>query len=224
MTSRLQLTLSNIAHHITNSSRQNQNSANCAAFLKYFSEIRVYKLMHTSPIDRFTPERTSVVTEQPFPLHLIAVLLIIFFGMLFNMGNPGPALLFLWCILNLGFYQKGVEVQLNSGLYRDYHRFLFFKLGKWKQLGAYDFLLITAKPVRKQAMVTVAYSVPYGDLVYDLDLITNGKRDVLLLRTGDREALLEFGIKTGSHFHLPVRERISGEYYAIYQPPSPKAN
>lgn len=173
-----------------------------------------------SPLDRFEPALITNTTLKPFPLQVIVVMLILFFGMVLNMPNKMPAFVFLFIILTMAFYRKGLEVKLNSATYRDFHQFYFFKIGQWKSLGEYDFLLITRKAAPKQAMINIGYGVSYNQYCYELNLITKGNRDVLLKTTGEYDDLIAFAESIGSHFSIRVSERADGEYYWIYTPES----
>ena len=136
------------------------------------------------------------------------------------MPNKLPAFVFLAIILTMAFYRKGLEVNLNSATYRDFHQFYFFKIGQWKSLGEYDFLLITRKAAPKQAMINIGYSVSYNQYCYELNLITKGSRDVFLKTTGEYDDLVDFAKSIGSYFTIRVSERVDGEYYWIYTPES----
>jgi hypothetical protein len=177
--------------------------------------------MHNSSrIDRFEPALITNTSLRPFPLQVIIVLLILFFGMAFNMPNKLPVFVFLVIILTMAFYRKGLEVKLNSATYRDFHQFYFFKIGQWKSLGEYDLLLITRKAAPKQAMINIGYSVSYNQYCYELNLITKGSRDVFLKTTGEYDDLVDFAKSIGSYFTIRVSERVDGEYYWIYTPES----
>ncbi len=175
--------------------------------------------MHNSSrIDQFEPALITNTSLRPFPLQVIVVLLILFFGMAFNMPNKLPAFVFLVIILTMAFYRKGLEVKLNSATYRDFHQFYFFKIGQWKSLGEYDFLLIMRKAAPKQAMINIGYGVLYNQYCYELNLITKGNRDVLLKTTGEYDDLIAFAESIASHFTFRIAERTDGAYYWIYTP------
>ena len=175
--------------------------------------------MHNSSrIDQFEPALIINTSLRPFPLQVIGVLLILFFGMAFNMPNKLPALVFLVIILTMAFYRKGLEVKLNSATYRDFHQFYFFKIGQWKSLGEYDFLLITRKAAPKQAMINIGYGVSFNQYCYELNLITKGNRDILLKTTGEYDDLIAFAETIASHFTIRIAERTDGEYYWKYTP------
>ncbi|HNE45963.1 MAG TPA: hypothetical protein PK511_09010 [Chitinophagales bacterium] len=170
------------------------------------------------PIDRFEPGSFSTTKSRPFPPHVFVVVFIIVVGMFLNMTSPIPALLLAMVDFGLLSMRSGVEVLINAKSYSDFTSIYGIKFGKWKSLGEYDFILITRINKRRNAMMNIAYGVSYGDVFFDMDLITKGDRDVLLNRLGEREIVIDKAIQIGQYFDLRVVERVDGDYQVVFEP------
>lgn len=173
----------------------------------------------TGPLlDRFEPAQFSTVTLKPFPAQIMVVMLILATGMFLNMANSIPAIFLAGIAVTLFSIKRGVAVEINGKRYRDFTSILWMTFGKWKQLGDYDFVLLTKKSDRRYAAVSIGFGVAHGGHINEMNLVTKGDRDVLLMQTSDYDAIVEQAKLIANHFHIKVSERIDGEYFWIYDP------
>ena len=173
----------------------------------------------TGPLlDRFEPAQFSTVTLKPFPAQIMVVMFILATGMFLNMANNIPAIFVAGIAIALFSIKRGVTVEINGRRYRDFTSVLWITFGKWKQLGDYDFVLLTKKSDTRFAAISIGFGVTHGGHINELNLVTKGDRDVLLLQTSDYDNIVEQAKLIANHFHIKVCERVAGEYFWIYDP------
>ncbi|MEZ5012863.1 MAG: hypothetical protein R2794_01095 [Chitinophagales bacterium] len=149
--------------------------------------------------------------KRGIPITVPIAFCIITLGAFAN-GNAVVGLLFLGIAVLMFTARKGVEVDLNMNRFRNINTYFGIKTGSWKELAAFDFLLISKFQYRTAAPITVGMSASSELIFYDVHLITKGENDVMLFRASNYQLVRAKCFEIAKDLGLRVQELTSVGY------------
>lgn len=156
-------------------------------------------------------ETYDVNKGTPIPGSVYVMPITVCIGLLYNhFFIYGGCILLV--IVTLMSVRNGTEVNITASQYRDYFKVFFRKFGTWKRLGEHDYVLVSKTLKRQAVTINFAMSTSTETLLYDVDLITKGNRDVILNRCTSRDKAVAFAYKFAELHKLKISERVNNGY------------
>jgi len=161
-------------------------------------------------IDKIILSRFTVNKGNPIPVVVPILFLVFSAGAFFNGVHFSIVFILLFAGITCFMIRQGVETNLDNMNYRDFTSIWGIKLGTFKTLSEADYLLISKTAKRQKVQLgPTTLSVDFQDVLFDIDIITKGNRDVLIYRNYSRESAVQFANEVAVDHDLKICEKTS---------------